>query len=391
MSRQLIDRSEDLRRLRNDGYDIEVRATYLLLKNVPYVNARREIKFGTLVSSLTLAGDVTAKPDTHVALFQGEYPCDKDGAEIDPIRHGSGEQKLDEGLVVQHSFSCKPAGGYADYYHKMTTYASILTNPARAIDPSVTPKTFPVVEEDEEGSVFKYEDTASSRAGIRLVSRKLEMGQVAIVGLGGTGSYLLDLVAKTPVREIHLFDGDVFLQHNAFRSPGAPSVEELRQTPTKVEYFRERYCKMRRSIFAHPYFVDASNVDELRDMDFVFLCMDGGGDKGPIVEMLEGCGTPFIDVGMGVELVDGTLAGILRVTTSTPQKRDHLRKRVALSGGGRDDAYTQNIQIADLNALNATLAVIKWKKLCGFYMDLEKEHNSTYVISGNTAITEDQA
>ena len=32
-----------------------------------------------------------------------------------------------------------------------------------------------------------------------------------------------------------------------------------------------------------------------------------------------------------------------------------------------DDDYNRNIQIADLNALNAAFAVIKWKKLFGFY------------------------
>ena len=53
------------------------------------------------------------------------------------------------------------------------------------------------------------------------VTRKLSLKNVAIVGLGGTGSYVLDLVAKTPVRQIHLDDGDMFLQHNAFGSPSA--------------------------------------------------------------------------------------------------------------------------------------------------------------------------
>ena len=37
-----------------------------------------------------------------------------------------------------------------------------------------------------------------------------------------------------------------------------------------------------------------------------------------------------------------------------------------------DDEYATNIQIADLNALNALMAVIKWKKLSGFYQDLKK-------------------
>lgn len=51
--------------------------------------------------------------------------------------------------------------------------------------------------------------------------------------------------------------------------------------------------------------------------------------------------------------------------------------------------YDVNIQIADLNALNAALAVIKWKKLMGFYQDLDLEHHCTYTIGGNLLHNED--
>ena len=68
--------------------------------------------------------------------------------------------------------------------------------------------------------------------------------RVAIVGLGGTGSYVLDFVAKTPVQEIHLFDGDEFLTHNAFRAPGAASLEALRRKPKKVDYLAAIYSNM---------------------------------------------------------------------------------------------------------------------------------------------------
>jgi hypothetical protein len=55
-----------------------------------------------------------------------------------------------------------------------------------------------------------------------------------------------------------------------------------------------------------------------------------------------------------------------------------------------ENDYSHNIQIAELNALNAALAVIKWKKLCGFYQDLEREHCSVYTINGNHIANEDQ-
>jgi tRNA A37 threonylcarbamoyladenosine dehydratase len=80
------------------------------------------------------------------------------------------------------------------------------------------------VPDDEDDSVFNYIDTAATKAGIVAANCKLEGPKIAIVGTGGTGSYALDFVAKTPVAEIHLFDRDGFLNHNAFRCPGTPST-----------------------------------------------------------------------------------------------------------------------------------------------------------------------
>ncbi|MEA2495993.1 MAG: hypothetical protein QOJ29_3904, partial [Thermoleophilaceae bacterium] len=205
-------------------------------------------------------------------------------------------------------------------------------------------------------------------------------------------SYILDLIAKTPIGEIHLFDRDVLLQHNAFRSPGAPSIEDLRDKPTKVEYFQQRYAKMRRSIVAHVEYVDETNIESLREMDFVFLCLDDGPARRLVAEHLEQWDATFIDVGMGVWETDGALGGQVRVTTSTPEKRDHVweRSRIPFGPPDPENQYRQNIQIAELNMLNAALAVIRWKKLTGFYLDLEREHFSVYEIDGNDILNEDQ-
>ena len=392
MLQQLINRSPDLKALMDDGYEIDIVSGHLVIHNVPYVNGQKRVKRGALVSTLDLAGDVTTTPSTHVAMFAGEHPCDREGRELNKIKHQSKQEPICDGLVIDHLFSSKPLGGYKDYHHKMTTYVAIISSHATAIDPSATAQTRRIIESDDPDSVFNYIDTASSRAGITAVSNKLELDRIAIIGLGGTGSYILDLVAKTPVREIHTFDRDAFLQHNAFRSPGAPSVEELKLVPKKVHYHAGRYETMRKGIVPHDFHIDTSNVGVLEGMDFVFLCVDQGDVKRPIIEKLEELGIPFIDVGMGIELVDDQLQGIVRVTTSTAEKREHVRdkKRIGLSGGDADGAYSQNIQIAELNALNAALAVIKWKKLFGFYRDLDREHFCTYTLDGNLIINEDQ-
>ena len=64
-------------------------------------------------------------------------------------------------------------------------------------------------------------------------------------------------------------------------------------------------------------------------------------------------------------------------------------QRVSLVDANDHDEYHQNIQLADLNALNGALAVVRWKKHCGFYHDLDHEHHSTYVIDGNQIVNED--
>jgi hypothetical protein len=177
MPRQLINRSWDLQKLQNEGYELEIKSGFLLVKSVPYVNSRKEVHRGILVAKLVLAGDKTARPDDHVAYFAGEHPCNADGTEIAGIKHTSGERTLAEGVVIQHSFSAKPKplDYYRDYHAKMATYAALLAGPAQLIDPSAKPQTFKVVEPepDKRETPFNYIDTASSRAEMASASASM--------------------------------------------------------------------------------------------------------------------------------------------------------------------------------------------------------------------------
>lgn len=393
MSRALFSLNPDLARLRSEGYFMRIQGSLLVMLEVPYVDAQRQVRFGTLVSSLDLAGDRTRKPETHVMHWDGDFPCNADGTPLPGISHAAPNSDLGHGLTARYSFSSKPSDlGYPDYYAKMSTYATIVSGPAAVRQPGISPRVFRGGDEEEEASVFNYLDTASSRVGIGALASKLEQEVVAIIGLGGTGGYILDFVAKTPVKQIRLFDGDDFLSHNAFRAPGAPSLEELRDAPKKVHYLKGIYERMHRGIEAHPVEMKADNLGLLDGITFAFLSMDAGEEKRAVVAKLEALGVPFIDVGMGLELTNGSLGGILRVTTSTSVKREHVHQgRISFAGGGGQDIYASNIQVADLNALNACLAVVKWKKLRGFYRDLEQEHHSTYTTDGGLLLNGDQS
>lgn len=390
MSQQLIGHNPVLKRLRDEGFNISVADGYLIVRDVPYVNSQRAVKRGVLIMTLALTNNVVQQPADHQAQFAGETPCRADGTPMSGLAPSPSQARAGD-VVANLNFSAAPlpARKYNDYHHKVTSYVRRLADPAGEIENGVSACTHPFLAEDDPESVFEYVDTATSRAEIVAVSRKLQLGAVAILGLGGTGGYILDLVAKTPVRKIHLFDGDVFDQHNAFRAPGAASGDDLAAKLSKVEYFKRVYSRMHKGIVAHPEYMTAENVSKLDDMNFVFISMEASAAKKAVVQRLLDRGIPFIDVGMGIYLFDDEIGGTLRITTVTSAKRDHVGVRMPFSDGGIKNEYDKNIQVADLNLINAGLAVLRWKKLFGFYANQSGEHYSTFAIGRNDTNNED--
>jgi len=297
---------------------------------------------------------------------------------MDAVYHSACQKTL-AGVPVTMMFSNKPAAGYKNYYEKFSRYIELLSAEAKAVDPSATAATFrKVVSHDD--MIFLYADTNASRAAISDISDKLRNQRVGIVGLGGTGSYLLDQVAKTPVSEIHLYDGDVFCQHNAFRAPGAPDKLLFEQQPYKTDYFKNIYGNMHLQIISHPYGIYAENVRELEALDFVFLAMDSGECKRTIVDFLRSRSISFIDTGIDIARVGSSLAGIARVTLSVNGNTLTADQHISYNEANKD-LYQSNVQTADLNALCAISAAILWKKHLGFYSDDIHKENGLYSTS----------
>jgi hypothetical protein len=386
MSTTLVDRSPDLARLVEDGFDIEIRDTNLLVHHVPYVTVDGGVSYCVLVSELTTNGERTDTPGQHDVRVVGGVPYDHQGS---PIFVVIDQERFDygNGLVASCRMSAKPHGRMpTDYHEKITTYVRILGQPARAIDPTASHLNYPVRESTASESVFRYHDSATSRAGLSAVTGKLKVGPVAIVGLGGTGSYILDLVAKTPVEAIHLFDDDELMAHNAFRAPGAASLEDLQPKPRKVDYLFAAYDSLHRNIVVHPVKITGTNVIELQGMSFVFLAMDAGPVKRLIVDQLAQWSIAFVDCGIGMHRQDNSLGGLVRTTIGLPNQYDHVARRISF-GDVSTDEYRANIQTADLNMLNAALAVLKWKKHLGYYADSKRELNSTYTVATNLLVS----
>lgn len=375
MSSKPIVPDSGLQRLVDAGYEVEVRQQHLLVHAVPYVTADRQVKRGTMVCLYLRSGDSVLPPntggDTHQVWWAGEYPCFADGGAMSQLENEHTRQELFPGCTIDHRFSNKPFGvnAYEDHYQKITHYVGLIQAQARVLEPLATAQTGRLIKVEEGTSVFRYADTASARAEIITTSARLAMGKVAIVGLGGTGSYVLDQLAKTPIQEIHLFDGDLFLQHNAFRSPGAATAAEIDARLSKTEYFHGRYDPMHSGVKSHPYYLDGTNISELEGFSFVFVCVDKGEARRRIFDYLLAQNIPFVDVGMNLQLVKQSMkmVGSCRVTMATHEQHGHLEWCVPMDDGDEDVLYRQNIQVADMNALNAQLAVMRWKQFCGFY------------------------
>lgn len=97
-----------------------------------------------------------------------------------------------------------------------------------------------------------------------------------------------------------------------------------------------------------------------------------------IMRWLRDRGVPFIDVGMSFREGQGGLTGIAKVTAYRPGDETTLPITAALQPG--EDDYSSNVQIAELNALNATLAVIQWKRYLGFYATHTTSNQTVYKL-----------
>ena len=387
MSQELICRNPELQRLQSEGFEIEVRGGLLIVHHIPYLNCKTEMLTGTLAMALNTSGNTVVRPHDHTAYWVGQQPCNSDGSIIPSLVNGSRRNNLGGGLISDYYLSCYPdsTSGYKNYYDKVMVYYNTISAAALNYDKYKFLQLKGSGKVRSAGSVWRYDDTNASRAGIIGINERMSGYKVAIIGLGGTGGYLLDYLAKTEVAEIHLYDEDVFNTHNAFRAPGAPSIEQLNSQPFKVDYFSEIYGRMHTGIVPHRIRITKDNISELDDKDMVFICIDSPSVRNFISSYLADHNLSFIDAGMGLECSNDRLSGLVRVTEGFYGHYNHLKDAYGESvTDGEEDMYKSNIQIAELNSLAATLSIIQWKKMLGVYNDYSDGClNFVYSVAGN--------
>jgi tRNA A37 threonylcarbamoyladenosine dehydratase len=122
-----------------------------------------------------------------------------------------------------------------------------------------------------QGSPLRFPDTMSSRYHINDLSALLRDKKVAIIGLGGTGSYIFDFLARTHLEKIALFDDDKVHVHTIFRLPGfiSQAIGKL-----KVEVLARHYDQWHAGIEPVAERITSENVARLKAFDLVFVSVD---------------------------------------------------------------------------------------------------------------------
>lgn len=376
MFQKLVSRNNDIRRLVEKGYAIAFDGAHMIVRDIPYLDNECNLQWGAFVAKLVFIDQERIQQDDHQIYFTGSAPYNLDGTPVQNLAGGPHSILLSDAskdIVVQRSFSNKlkvngQTVNYVDFFDKIENYVVNIAGPAMN-KYGETPYTFRAVQGITPSSIFKFQDTLTSRAEISDLSCRLENDVIAIIGLGGTGSYLLDYMVKTTVKEIRAFDMDEYHVHNAFRSPGKLDESDLGKT--KAEVYLSRYSNFRDGLCITPKFIDSSSDVELSGVTFAFVCVDKGSARSSIMDVLIAKGIPFIDVGMGLSRSqNGSLKGMMRVTYFPVGNAQKIRdEQLVDSQDGPENIYRSNIQISEINAMNAGFAVMRYKQVRSFFAE----------------------
>lgn len=372
--RELASLNPFVQDLVEQGYHLDFVHGYFFIYGLPYLDKAGSLRHGDWISPVDLTqGGALDPPRSHQAWFRGEKPHDQFGRELGiGTRENRVEVSTDFTADLSFSFKLLENGqmrNYRTFEEKVQTYLDAITAPAVAKYPEATPLRGIEIQAAAQDSPLRFPDTSSANYNLNGISSLLRTKKVAIVGLGGTGSYILDFLARTHLELIALFDDDKVHVHTIFRMPGF--IDRAIGRP-KVEALASQYGKWRSGIEPINERVTRENLERLREFDFVFVSIDDGPARRLIVDWLSSNSVPFIDCGMGLNRTVVGLNGTVRITGVDRAAYDRTIDTAYLpTGDAKEDEYRRQAQIAELNALNAALAVIRFKQHFGLYDRLD--------------------
>ena len=247
----------------------------------------------------------------------------------------------------------KDEGEYLDAWDALKTYMQAIYGGFRAFHGAGShkverPYTFPILGERSRDEV-QWLDLVRGE-------------KIAIVGLGGVGAWIADLLTKADVAEVHGWDADLIEDKNVIRMPGAVNPDWIGKP--KAEWFEETYRQIHRQVYGHPKYVDERTVARVcSNTTFGFVAVDDTEGRTIACAAMAAAGIPFIDVGISLSRRDGQVSASIRVTTTRPHD-DVWRKAIPKVYKAGQEIYGR-LELPDVAAVAAGLAVQSWRKVRG--------------------------
>ena len=388
---ELVSHNPVLRDLDETGFLLDFVGGYLVIYGLPYLDRQGGLQHGDWACPLDLTNPIIGPPSDHQAWWRGGRPHDQQGREL-RLGGGPNTVQVTLDLIMTCSFSYKlmdergALRTYQSFEEKVRTYIDTITAPAINAYPEATPLRAIAVKAAAQGSPLRIPDTMSARYHINDLAALLRGKKIAIVGLGGTGAFILDSMARTHLEQIALFDDDKVHLHTIFRWPGyiPGAIGKL-----KVEALAKQYDQWHSGITPVPERITNDNVARLGKYDFVFVSVDEGPARLLIVDWLSANHIPFVDCGMGLNRSKVGLSGFVRITGTDRKAFENNRGTVRLPiENAKADEYRKQAQIPELNALNANMAVIRFKQYFGL---LDHESVATSCIFDTVTFEIDRA
>jgi hypothetical protein len=314
---ELASRNPFVKDLDDQGYLADFINGYFVIFGLPYLDKDRVLQYGDWISPIDLTEDgVIGPPASHQAWFKGDKPHNRVGGALN-IGISENRIEITKDVASNYSFSLKlldengQVRAYGSFEEKVQTYLDTITAPAMAAYLDATPLRGIQVRAAAQNSPLRYPDTSSAKYNISDISSLLLGKKIAIVGLGGTGSYILDFLARTQLERIALFDDDKVHVHTIFRMPG---FIYRAIGKAKVDALAQSYGQWHSGIDPVKERITRENIERLQEFDFVFVSVDDGPSRLLIVDWLSSKAIPFVDCGMGLNRSMVGLNGTVRIT-----------------------------------------------------------------------------
>src|SRR5215213_173551 len=151
---------------------------------------------------------------------------------------------------------------------------------------------------------------------IQRLLRKLHIG---VVGLGGTGSPVVEELARLGVGKISTFDGDSLEYSNVTRVYGSSTSDEGKNK-AQISAAHVKHIGMGTVVCTYPrHITDEGTAKRLRECDIIFGCTDKQAPRGILVQLALRYLIPVFDMGVKIDAPDQVIRGIDgRVTTIMP-------------------------------------------------------------------------